>query len=131
MQPEWYLMYPTLYLSSMFCLPLPSEQRLLNALRWQPPFSRYEPPREYSEDCHDTHDDWGIVQSGSLNWEDVRREKHRHYPPIPQDSNGLKWLAQSTQAPCRLWELLRRQEETAKANQTVGRGRGDTCCRDE
>lgn len=115
----------------MFCLPFPSKQCLLYALRWQPAFSRYEPPREYGEDCYDTHDDRCVIESGSLDWEDVRREKHRHNPPIPQYSNGLEWLAQSTQAPCRLWELLGCQKETAKADQAVGRGGGNTRCRHE
>lgn len=77
----------------MLCLPFPSEQCLLYALRWQPAFSWYEPPREYGEDCHDTHDDWCVVESGSFNRKYVGREKHRDYPPIPQDSNCLKRLA--------------------------------------
>lgn len=80
----------------MFCLLFPSKQRLLNTLRWQPAFSRYDPPRDHGEDCHNTHDNRGIIQSGGLDGEDVGREKHGHYPPIPYDSNGLEGLTESS-----------------------------------
>lgn len=109
----------------------PGQQCLLYPLRWQPALSWYEPPGNNCENLHDSHDDWSIVESGSLNWESVGGRKHRDHPAIPQDSDGLEWPAQSAKTPCRLRELVPCQEEAAETDQTVRRGRGYARCRHE
>lgn len=109
----------------------PGQQCLLYTLRRQPALSWYEPPRNNCENRHDSHDDWSIVKSGSLNWKSVGGEKHRDHPAIPKDGDGLEWPAQPAKTPCRLRELVPCQEEAAKTDQTVRSGRGNTSCRHE
>jgi len=71
------------------------------------------------------------VQALACNRENIGREQYSHDPTIPENANKLERLAQLSQVPSRLREVVWGEEESPKADQAVCSCRGDTCRGDQ
>lgn len=112
---------------SLFIRRLSCQELLFYPLARQPSLFRNEPPGKQRKDCHCAHNHRCIVKRRARHGEFIWRVEYRDHPPVPQDGNGLKGLAPTTQAPGRLGESLGRKEEPTDADEPVGCGGGNTC----